>query len=390
MGQILNFGIPAPIDIQIAGPIRNYAGNAKLAKEIERKVAEIPGAVDVHIHQVDDLPEFRIDVDRTRARQLGVTQADVSRNMVVTLSSSSFTAANWWLNPANGIDYLVAVQTPTHVLDSTESVMNTPVTTSNGASTRLDNLADLHRGRSQAVISHYNAQPLLNVQANVQDRDLGGVARDVNRVLKQFESQLPRGSFFSVRGQVETMEKSFIGMGYGILFAILLVYFIMVVNFQSWLDPFIILMALPGALSGILLMLFLTQTTINVPSLMGAIMSIGVATANSILLVNFANGLRKEGVDVRDALLEAGSTRLRPVIMTACAMIVGMIPMAMGFGEGGEQNAPLGRAVIGGLILATFATLFFVPVVYSYLRKKPPLVIDIDDQLLSQAGEEHA
>ena len=381
VSQILNFGIPAPIDIQVAGPIRNYNANAKLAKEIERRIASVPGAVDVHIHQIDDLPEFRIDVDRTRATQRGVSQLDVSKNMVVTLSSSSFVATNWWLNPANGIDYLVAVQTPTSTLDSTDSVMNTPVRTGNGTPMRLDNFADLRRGRSEAVISHYNAQPLINIQANTQDRDLGSVATDVQQILKEFEPKLPRGSFMSVRGQVQTMKDSFRGMGFGILFAILLVYFIMVVNFQSWLDPFIILMALPGALSGILLMLFISQTTINVPSLMGAIMSIGVATANSILLVNFANEVRKNGLNAREAALEAGSTRLRPVIMTACAMLAGMIPMALGMGEGGEQNAPLGRAVIGGLAMATFATLFFVPVVYSYLRKKAPTEVDLDAEL---------
>lgn len=378
VSQILNFGIPAPIDIQVAGPIRNYAANERLAREIERKVASIPGAVDVHIHQVGDLPEYRIDVDRTRARQLGMTQVDVSRNMVVTLSSSSFVATNWWLNPANGIDYLVAVQTPTRVLDSTDSVMNTPIRTGN-TTQRLDYFAGFHRGMSEAVVSHYNAQPMINIQANTQDRDLGAVAAEVNKILKEFEPRLARGSFFSVRGQVETMEKSFTGMGYGILFAIALVYFIMVVNFQSWLDPFIILMALPGAASGILLMLFVTQTTISVPSLMGAIMSIGVATANSILLVNFANEVRRtKGMDAREAALEAGATRLRPVIMTACAMLAGMVPMSLGLGEGGEQNAPLGRAVIGGLMMATFATLFFVPVVYSYLRKKAPVHIDLE------------
>ena len=381
VSQILNFGIPAPIDIQIAGPIRNLNANAELAKKIERRVAAVPGAADVHIHQIDNLPEFRIDVDRTRATQRGVSQADVSKNMVVTLSSSSFVATNWWLNPTNGIDYLVAVQTPTRTLDSTESLMNTPVRTGAGTPMRLDNFADLHRGRSEAVVSHYNAQPMINIQANTQDRDLGAVAADVQKILKEFEPKLPRGSFITVRGQVQTMNDSFRGMGFGILFAILLVYFIMVVNFQSWLDPFIILMALPGALSGILLMLFISQTTINVPSLMGAIMSIGVATANSILLVNFANEVRKNGLNAREAALEAGSTRLRPVIMTACAMLAGMVPMALGMGEGGEQNAPLGRAVIGGLAMATFATLFFVPVVYSYLRKKAPTEVDLDAEL---------
>ncbi|HEY3740043.1 MAG TPA: efflux RND transporter permease subunit [Bryobacteraceae bacterium] len=378
VSQILNFGIPAPIDIQIAGPIRNYHANQLLAKEIEREVAGVPGAADVHVHQIDDLPDLRIDVDRTRAQQHGITQADVSHNMVVTLASSSFVSTNWWLNPASGIDYLVAVQTPTHVLDSTDSVMNTPVQTSNGTPMRLDNFADLHRGRSEAVVNHVNAQPVVDIQANTQERDLGAVAGDIDKILAKFEPKLQRGSYINVRGQVKTMNDSFRGMGFGILFAILLVYFIMVVNFQSWLDPFIILMALPGALSGILLMLFVTQTTINVPSLMGAIMSIGVATANSILLVNFANEVRRNGLNARQAALEAGATRLRPVIMTACAMLAGMIPMTLGMGEGGEQNAPLGRAVIGGLAVATFATLFFVPVVYSYLRKNAPVEIELD------------
>jgi len=240
----------------------------------------------------------------------------------------------------------------------------------------LSNLARLDRGSTASVVNHYNVQPVYDVYAGVQDRDLGSVAREVDRVLDEFRPRLPRGSFLETRGQVETMRTSFVGLGVGLIFSIVLVYFVMVVNFQSWLDPFIILMALPGALSGILLMLFLTETTVSVPSLMGAIMSIGVATANSILLVNFANDLRRTGEDARTAALEAGFTRLRPVIMTALAMIVGMVPMALGMGEGGEQNAPLGRAVIGGLLMATFATLFFVPVVYSVLRRKPPQDFD--------------
>jgi multidrug efflux pump subunit AcrB len=296
---------------------------------------------------------------------------------LVSLSSSMQTSPNFWINPANSIDYPVAVQTPEYRLNSTEALMSTPIHSSGNHGTQLlSNLARLDRGTTASVVNHYNVQPLYDVYANVQDRDLGSVARDVDRVIAEFQSKLPRGSFFETRGQVETMRSSFVGLGVGLIFAILLVYFVMVVNFQSWLDPFIILMALPGALAGILLMLFLTQTTVSVPSLMGAIMSIGVATANSILLVNFANGLRREGEDARSAALEAGFTRLRPVIMTALAMIVGMIPMALGMGEGGEQNAPLGRAVIGGLLMATFATLFFVPVVYSALRSKPPKDFD--------------
>jgi multidrug efflux pump subunit AcrB len=292
--------------------------------------------------------------------------------MTVALASSSYVGTNWWLNPTNGIDYLVAVQTPQDKIKDAQEMLATPVSAASGQTQLLTNIASLHRTNGEALVSHYNVQPMINVQASVEGRDLGSFARDVRKILDQARAKLPPGSFFTMRGQVETMESSFVGMGFGIVFAILLVYFVMVVNFQSWLDPFIILMALPGAMSGILLMLFVTQTTISVPALMGAIMSIGVATANSILLVNFANDKRLEGLDAKTAALEAGFVRLRPVIMTAAAMVVGMLPMALGFGEGGEQNAPLGRAVIGGLMMATVATLFFVPVVYSYLRKKSP------------------
>jgi multidrug efflux pump subunit AcrB len=376
VSQILNFGIPSPIDIQISGPLRSLDANEELARQIMGRIERIPGAVDVHLQQLRGVPEIKVNVDRTRARQLGLTQQDVSRSMVVSLSSSSYVATNWWLNPTNGIDYMVAVQTPINRMDSTEELMQTPVRSAEGRPQMLTNVATMARASSSAVVSHYNAQPMVNVQASVEGRDLGGFASDVNRVLDEFGKKLPRGSYINVRGQVETMNSSFIGMGLGIVFAIVLVYFVMVVNFQSWLDPFIILMALPGALSGILLMLFLTQTTISVPSLMGAIMSIGVATANSILLVNFANDVRRFDVGAKAAALEAGHTRLRPVLMTAAAMVAGMTPMALGLGEGGEQNAPLGRAVIGGLIVATFATLFFVPVVYSYLRTKGPRHFD--------------
>ena len=379
VAQILNFGIPAPIDIQVAGPVRNYQANFKIAREMQRTIQTIPGAVDVHIMQVDDVPELKINVDRTKARQLGLNQQDVQRSMVVSLASSSYVGTNWWLNPTNGVDYLVAVQTPPHLIQSTSDILKTPLRTPSGVSQQLENIADVERVSGQAVVTHYNVQPMINIFANIQDTDLGSVSREVYKVIAAFQKKLPRGSFINLRGQVETMEKSFLGMGLGIIFAILLVYFIMVVNFQSWLDPFIILMALPGALSGILLMLFLTQTTISVPSLMGAIMSVGVATANSILLVNFANEVRAMGLSAKEAAIEAGSTRLRPVIMTALAMICGMLPMAFGWGEGGEQNAPLGRAVIGGLIVATIATLFFVPVVYSYLRKQAPKDYDRED-----------
>ena len=380
VGQTLNFGLPAPIDIQIVGPLSNAEGNYQLAGQIERRLARIPGAVDVHVHQVLNVPELRLHVDRTRAQQVGLTERNVADSLLVSLSSSMTTSPNYWINPQNAVDYPVAVQTPQYRMDSTEALLATPIHAPNNRGGQLlSNLARLDRGTTASVVNHYNVQPLYDVYANVQDRDLGSVAREVDGVLAEFQSKLPHGSFLETRGQVEVMRSSFVGLGFGLLFAIVLVYFVMVVNFQSWLDPFIILMALPAALSGILLMLFLTQTTVSVPSLMGAIMSIGVATANSILLVNFANDLRRSGHNMegaRAAALEAGYTRLRPVIMTALAMIVGMVPMALGVGEGGEQNAPLGRAVIGGLLMATFATLFFVPVVYSVLRSKPPRDLD--------------
>jgi multidrug efflux pump subunit AcrB len=373
VSQILNFGLPAPIDVQVVGPPTNAKGNFALARRMETRMQSIPGAEDVHIHQVVDAPELFFRVDRTRARQLGLTQSDVSNSLLISLSSSAYIAPNYWIDPRNGVDYPIAAQTPQYVVNSTAELLRTPIHASAAEAPQLlANLGRLERDTTPAVVNHYNVQPLYDIYANVQDRDLGAVAGDVDRVIRQFTPQLPQGSFIETRGQVSTMRSSFVGLGVGMLFAILLVYFVMVVNFQSWLDPFIILMALPGALAGIVLMLFVTQTTLSVPSLMGAIMSIGVATANSILLVNFANDLREDGVDALTAALEAGHTRLRPVVMTALAMIVGMLPMALGLGEGGEQNAPLGRAVIGGLLVATVATLIFVPVVYSVLRRTPP------------------
>jgi multidrug efflux pump subunit AcrB len=303
---------------------------------------------------------------------VGLTQRDVANSMLISLSSTSQVAPNYWLNPVNGVNYLIAVQTPPYRVDSTATLGSTPINLNGSAPELLSNLASFKRGEEMQVVNHYNVQPVFDIYANVENRDLGGFAGDVDRILSDARKHLPRGTTIETRGQVETMNSSFVGLGFGLIFAVLLVYFVMVVNFQSWLDPFIILTALPGALCGILWMLFLTQTTISVPALMGAIMSIGVATANSILLVTFANGERFAGMSARDAALEAGYTRLRPVVMTALAMIIGMLPMAIGFGEGGEQNAPLGRAVIGGLVVATFATLLFVPVVYSVLRRKQP------------------
>jgi multidrug efflux pump subunit AcrB len=368
--QILNFGLPMPIDIQIVG--RNAASNYQMAREIREKVQAIPGAVDVLIRQEVNTPTVMVNVDRIKASQNGLTQRDVANSMLISLSSSGQVAPNQWLNPNNGVSYQVSVQTPQYRLDSFDALQRIPVTPASGSSTQLlRNLASLERTTSTTIVNHYNVQPVFDIYASADRRDLGGVASDIDKVLEPFRKKLSQGTQIVMRGQVQTMRESFTRLGLGMVFAILLVYLLMVINFQSWMDPFIILMALPGALAGILWMLFITQTTLNVPSLMGAIMAIGVATANSILVVTFANDSRceEEGKSAHDAALEAGFTRLRPVIMTALAMIIGMLPMSLGLGEGGEQNAPLGRAVIGGLIVATFATLFFVPVVYSVLRK---------------------
>jgi CzcA family heavy metal efflux pump len=378
VSQILNFGIPAPIDIQVIG--RNVSVNHRIAREIERQLRRIPGVVDVRLHQVLDAPALRVNVDRARASELGLTQRDVASSVLVSLSSSGQVSPNYWLHPATGVSYLIAVQTPEHRVDSMEALRSTPLAAARSSTPQLlGNLVEVERGVTGQAISHYNVQPVLDVYADVQDRDLGSVAREVDRIVEQVRPKLPRGSFIQVRGQIQTMRESFGGLAGGLVLAVLLVYLIMVVNFQSWLDPFIILLALPGALSGIIWALYVTGTTINVPSLMGAIMSIGVATANSILLVTFANQQRAQGMDATQAALSAGLIRLRPVLMTALAMILGMLPMSLGLGEGGEQNAPIGRAVIGGLIVATFATLFFVPVAYSYFRgrqKEAPLEPD--------------
>lgn len=382
--QILNFGLPAPVDIQLSGPLPNADANYKIAKQIEARVARIPGAVDVHVQQVVDAPELRVDVDRTKAQQLGLTQRDVANSLLTSLSSSGQSAVNYWLDPKKGVSYLVAVQVPQEKIDSIDTLQNTPINNGQTSPQLLRNLATVRRDTTSQVVNHYNIQPVFDVYASTQDRDLGGVAGEINKIVAEFKPKLPRGSQIVVRGQVQTMNSSFIGLGAGLIFAIALVYCLMVVNFQTWLDPLIIMMALPSALAGIVWMLYITQTTLSVPSLMGAIMCIGVATSNSILLITFANDQRHEGENAYGAALAAGYTRLRPVLMTAFAMIVGMVPMSLGLGEGGEQNAPLGRAVIGGLSVATFATLIFVPVVYSILRRKQPRNIDeLDDEDLA-------
>ncbi len=370
--QILNFGLPAAVDIQISGPLANSMANYKIAKEIEKQVLRIPGAVDVHVQQVINAPQLQIDVDRTEAEQNGLTQSSVANNILTSLSSSGQNSVNYWLDPKKGISYLVAVQVPQYQVNSINSLENIPINSGQNSPQLLSNLANIKHGTTMQVVNEYNIQPVYDVFANTQNRDLGGVSHDINAIVAKYKSKLPRGTNITIRGQVETMNSSFIGLGIGLVLAIVLVYCLMVVNFQTLLDPFIIMMALPSALAGIVWMLFICQTTFSVPSLMGAIMSIGVATSNSILLITFANEQRDEGKNAYDASLAAGYTRLRPVLMTALAMIIGMVPMSLGLGEGGEQNAPLGRAVIGGLLAATFATLIFVPVVYSIMRRKQP------------------
>ncbi|MDF5726863.1 MAG: efflux RND transporter permease subunit [Rhizonema sp. PD38] len=389
--QILNFGLPAAVDVQISGPIPNAQKNFEIAKKIEARMLRTPGAVDVHVQQVMDAPSLRLDVDRTEAQQLGMTQRDIANSVLTSLSSSGQAAINQWLDPKKGVSYTLAVQVPQYKLDSIDSLKNLPVNSSQNSSPQLlGNVATVKRDTIMQVVNHYNVQPVFDIFANSQGRDLGGVASDVNKIVDEFKHQLPRGSQIVVRGQVQTMNSSFLGLGLGLIFAIMLVYCLMVVNFQSWLDPLIIMMALPSALAGIVWMLFVTGTTFSVPSLMGSIMSIGVATSNSILMITFANEQRQEGQNAYRAAQAAGYTRLRPVLMTAFAMLIGMIPMSLAFGEGGEQNAPLGRAVIGGLSAATFATLIFVPVVYSMLRRQQPRPLDEDDEDLAPSDPQTA
>ncbi len=368
VSQILNFGLPAPIDIRVAGYKREE--NLKIAREILEKVSKVAGAVDVHLHQEVDSPQLKLNVDRTLAAKVGLTQVNVANDVLVSLSSNTQVTPNYWIDPVFGIPYFLAIQIPQHKVNSVEAILKTPLSSSmTKQAVLLGNVASIERATSVGVVNHFNVQPVYDIYANVQSRDLGGVSQDVHKILDQYQSKMLPGNQIIMRGLVESMDNAFLRLGLGFVGAIVLVYLLMVVNFQSWSDPLIIIMALPGAVAGIVWMLFLTSTTFNVPSLMGAIMSIGVATANSILMVTFANEKRFEGMNSHEAALEAGKTRLRPVMMTAIAMIVGMLPMSLGLGEGGEQNAPLGRAVIGGLSFATLFTLFFVPVVFKLARK---------------------
>ncbi|WP_280810038.1 efflux RND transporter permease subunit [Variovorax boronicumulans] len=372
--QILNFGLPAAIDVQFSGA--DIAGNAARAAELTKAIKQIPGAVDAHVHQRLDGPSLNLQMDRTRLQQYGLTAANVGQNVLIALSGSSQTAPAFWLNPANGVVYSIAVQTPQYNIDSLDSLLNIPVgaggtAAASGASQQLlGNLVEAQASRQPAIQSRYNIAPVIDVYVSVQGTDLASVASKVQVLVDEMRPKLSRGSQVTIRGQVQTMQSSFIGLGVGLVMAIVLVYLLIVVTFQSWLDAAIIITALPAALAGIAWMLFITATTLSVPALTGAIMTMGVATANSILLVSFARERLQAGIPPLSAALEGGATRIRPVLMTALAMIIGMIPMALGLGEGAEQNAPLGRAVIGGLLFATVSTLFFVPAVFAGVHSR--------------------
>jgi multidrug efflux pump subunit AcrB len=368
VSQILNLGLPAPIDIQVIG--RNEEANRRLASKLLEEIAYIPGATDLRIQQPYNQPKIFVNLDRTKAQTAGFSALDIAGNVLVSLSGSLQTTPTFWLNPRNGVSYSVSTQSPQYAMSSLQDLRNIPITAAHGTPQVLASLATLERGTGPASVSHYNIAPVIDIFGAVQGTDLGDVSRQIDAVVARNRKNIVRGSQVVVRGQIETMRSSFIGLGVGLVFSIVLVYMLIVINFQSWLDPFIIIAALPAALAGIIWFLFITRTTISVPALTGSIMCMGVATANSILVVSFAKEQLPDCDSAADAASLAGFTRFRPVVMTAGAMIIGMLPMALGLGEGGEQNAPLGRAVIGGLSFATVATLFFVPVFFSLLHRK--------------------
>jgi multidrug efflux pump subunit AcrB len=372
VSQILNFGLPAQIDVQVEG--LKVDQNRAIAEQLMQQISRIPGATDLRIQQPFDLPKWTVNVDRTRAQEVGYSQRDVAQDLLTSLSGSSQTTPTFYLNPQNHVSYSVAVQTPQYEVKNLQELENFPIATSGSGQQPqiLGNLASVVRGVEPGTLSHYDAQPIIDVYGSVEGTDLDSVATKIEKIIDNTQGKLPRGSQIFLRGQIQTMHSSFQGLVFGLLFSIVLVYALIVVNFQSWLDPFIIIAALPGALAGIVWMLFVTGTHISVPALTGAIMCMGVATANSILVVSFAKEQMTEGMSSTEAALSAGFTRFRPVIMTALAMIIGMVPMALGLGDGGEQNAPLGRAVIGGLLLATFGTLTFVPAFFALMHRNMP------------------
>ncbi|MBU9271612.1 MULTISPECIES: efflux RND transporter permease subunit [Burkholderia] len=391
ISQILNFGSPAPIDLQVRG--NNLAANFDYTNTLLREIRRVPGVVDARIQQSQQSPAFSVDVDRTRAQLLGITERDVTNSLVVNLAGSSQVAPTYWLNPANGISYPIVMQTPQYNLDTLAALQNLPISATGAnaaaagnATQILGGLATIRRADINSIVSQYNIQPMVEIFATTQDRDLGSVSRDINRIVSAHAKDLPRGSSVALLGQVQTMNAAFGGMLFGLLGAVVLIYLLIVVNFQSWSDPFVIVTALPAAIAGIIWMLFATHTTMSVPALTGAIMCMGVATANSILVVSFCRESLAEHGDPLRAAIEAGFTRFRPVLMTALSMVIGMAPMALGLGEGGEQNAPLGRAVIGGLMFATAATLFLVPAVFSMIHARPRQAPSSD---ISEQGTGH-
>jgi multidrug efflux pump subunit AcrB len=367
VSQTLNFGLPAPFDIQITG--RDQENNRRVAAKLVEQIRHVPGAVDAHVHQPADLPRLNVNVDRTKAAEMGLTAQNVAGSVLLSLSGSSQVQPAYWLDTKFGVQYLINTRVPEYAMNSMETFQSTPINAGSGGQI-LANVATVSRSNVPPVFTHYNVAPVIDVYGNVDGRDLGGVLHDLAPLISQAETNLTRGNTIVLRGQAKTMHDSYYGLGIGLVMAIVLIYLLLVVNFQSWLDPFIIITALPGALAGVIWSLFLLQTTLSVPALMGAIMSLGVATANSVLVVSFARDNLLRGMDPIDAALDAGDSRIRPVLMTAAAMLIGMLPMSLSLGEGGEQNAPLGRAVIGGLFMATVATLLFVPVVFSFMHRR--------------------
>jgi multidrug efflux pump subunit AcrB len=401
VSQVLNFGLSAPIDVQIQ--TTDFAKSYALGQKLLVAMQKIPGIADPHIIQLLDYPSLQVNVDRLRAAELGITQRDVSNNVLIALSTSQLVAPSQFLNPANNVNYSVVVSVPVQQITTLPDLMgisvsqpNAPVLPSNTSTlatmpnapvTRLADIATVKPSTSFESVNHYTVQRVIDVAANVDGRDLGGVARDLQAVIATMMKDQPITTHIDIRGQNEVMQNSFRNLALGLILAIILVYALLVILFQSWLDPFIIMMALPGALIGIIWMLVLTGTTINVESLMGTIMAVGISVSNSILVVSFANDIRaRENLNPLTAVVEAAKTRLRPILMTALAMIIGMIPMALGAGEAGEQNAPLGRAVIGGLSAATLATLFIVPIIYTLLRRKPPALYELDRRFAAEAA----
>ncbi|MGC1519997.1 MAG: efflux RND transporter permease subunit, partial [Steroidobacteraceae bacterium] len=370
--QILNFGLPSAIDVKVTGA--DLRADYDIAAKLEKQMAMIPGTVDTHIQQRLDLPTVALNMDRTQLQQLGLSPSDVTSDLLVSTAGTSQTAPAFWLNPSNGVVYSLTVQSPQYSIDSLDELLRTPVraagATTGVAPQLLSNLVGVTPAAQEAVDSRYNLAPTIDIFASAQGRDMGGISADIRRLVGELRPHLPRGVSVEIRGQTETMKSSFVELGVGLVMAVVMVYLLIVVNFQSWVDAFIIITALPAALAGICWMLLLTGTTLSVPALTGAIMTMGVATANSILVVSFARQRMGEGLGPVKAALDAGATRIRPVLMTALAMIIGMIPMALGMGEGAEQNAPLGRAVIGGLLFATVSTLFFVPVIFAGVHRR--------------------